>query len=234
MFAFYAASERVLHGKVALLASRFAALHEFNDLEVLYVGQSYGTAGERQAADRLQSHSTLQKILGEASRLHPDREIWLALIEFKDTLLASFDGRLGPEAEELDEGRIERVLTNEVSDAQKINFTEAALIRYFEPKYNSTFRNSFPSPAHASYTDCYEIDLNLVAVGLNTMPLGFRLYSDARPREWFHMITFPLHDSAERRSMLDLLMPDADASSKHQSKPTHEAESAADPPDSWI
>jgi hypothetical protein len=209
----FSGEQQILAGKSALLATAVPELHEHLDLEVLYVGQSFGQSGEREAPERLQSHSTLQKILSEASRLNPDREVWLALFHFEETLLASFDGRLGkdPAAVAADEGRIERALRTEVSEQQRINFTEAALIRFFEPRYNKMFRTNFPDPTHKTYRECYDLDLNMVCAELETEDLHLRLYSAAQPRAWRHFATFPLHDPAERRYMLDLLLPDQPA-----------------------
>lgn len=217
----FSGETQILAGKSALLAAAVPELREHLDLEVLYVGQSYGISGERQASERLQSHATLQKILGEASRLSPDREVWLALFHFEEMLLASFDGRLAQEPGALaaDEGRIERALLGEVSEQQRINFTEAALIRFFEPRYNKTFRTNFPDPSHKTYSECYDLDLNMVSVELETEDLRLRLYSSARERAWRHFAMFPLHDPAERRYMLDLLRPDPQLSQVPESTP---------------
>lgn len=208
-FSLYSGNEKILWGKTALLAANCSEMEDYLDLEVLYVGQSFGAQGEREAQERLQSHSTLQLILGEASRKQPDREIWLALFNFEEIQIASFDGRLVKEAGALaaDEGRIERFVAGSVSEQQKINFTEAALIRYFQPPYNKTFRTSFPSPAHKTYSECYDLDLNMVAVEMDTESVYSRLFSSSKPKSWIHIATFPLHDSSERRYMMDLLMP---------------------------
>lgn len=213
---FFSGPMMALGGKVALLADAFPELFDHLDLEVLYVGQSYGSVGDREAQQRLQSHTTLQQILGESSRRRPDREVWLALFHFEETLLATFDGRWAqePGAVEADEGRIERALTQQVSEQQRINFTEAALIRYFEPRFNKTFRSTFPSPAHTSYDECYQIDLNMISVEVETGDIRARLYSAARPPEWRHLAMFPLHDPKERKYMLDLLQPSEKANAR--------------------
>lgn len=58
--------------------------------KVLYVGQAYGTDGDRIAPDRLVAHSTLQRILAECPR---DRQIWLMLASLSDeNFLAEIDG----------------------------------------------------------------------------------------------------------------------------------------------
>lgn len=137
----------VYRGKTALFASVFvrpypAAL----DLEVLYVGQAYGPEGDRDPTQRLQAHSTLQKILGEASRLQPDKEVWLVLCEFAPLLFTFYDGPLAnthPERRNEDDERTNRMLAMDLPMQLQINFTEAALIRYFDPPFNKMFRKSF-------------------------------------------------------------------------------------------
>ena len=38
----------------------------------------------------------------------------------------------------------QRIIHTRVTQQQRINFTEAALIRYFEPPYNKIFKSQFP------------------------------------------------------------------------------------------
>lgn len=207
-FSFWSGQTEVCDGKVALFAATVVPeLQLYLDLEVLYIGQSYGASGERGAADRLESHSTLQKILGETCRIQPDSEVWLVMFHFQEFMLASFDGTMAniPGAQEADEGRIDRMLSNSISEQQQINFTEAALIRYFEPRFNEMFRKNFPNPAHKTYAECYSLDLNMVGVEIDTSDMRLRLHSKSRPAQWTHFATFPLHDPTERRYMFDLL-----------------------------
>lgn len=197
----------ISNGKVALMMA--LANYEFwdkLDLEVLYIGQAFGEAGERTADIRLASHSTLQQIYSEAIRKSPDYEIWLLLCSFDMQLLASFDGRsknIGTTNDEDDE-HIRDVLSTEINEQQIINFTEAALIRYFQPEYNVTYKETFPSPAHSTYSQCYDVDINMVIVEINTEELMFRLWSTATKPKWTHFGKFPLHSSAERKAMFDV------------------------------
>jgi len=65
----------------------------FSDYEVLYIGQSFGRNGDRNAMDRLKSHSTLQKILAETSHNDPDSEITLFMYAFEyEHILSCTDG----------------------------------------------------------------------------------------------------------------------------------------------
>ena len=177
------------------------------DTEVLYVGQAYGEGGSRVAPERLKTHSTLQGIYAEALRASPDTEIWIALWSFELMILTSFDSRF-PVATTLeqDDSHIANVLGKGISEQQQINFTEAALIRYFQPEYNTMFKESFPSPAHSTYAECYGLDLNTVNVELQCEPLGCRLWSNVVAPEWDHFVTFPLHSPEARKEMFDLLV----------------------------
>ncbi|WP_433991431.1 hypothetical protein U8527_12180 [Kordia algicida OT-1] len=79
--------------------SPFVQMYELNfdssflDMDVLYIGQSYGVDGARTAPDRLKEHSTLQGIYAEAISNNPDSEIWLALASFNQINVMMMDGR---------------------------------------------------------------------------------------------------------------------------------------------
>lgn len=195
-------------GKVAnLLAHVAPKLRNLLDTEVLYVGQSYGVEGSREAPARLAAHATLQGIYAEAIRRAPDKEVWMLLAQFEEVRLVSFDGRSKNYGTTMEQDRehFHAVMQSEVSEQQRINFTEAALIRYFRPPYNVIFKDSFPNPAHATYSECYAIDLNSIAVGIETENIGCRLWSGAVEPAWSHLATYNLHDPGERRGMFDLL-----------------------------
>jgi hypothetical protein len=177
------------------------------DLEVLYIGQAYGSDGSRTAVDRLQNHSTLQGIYAEAIRNSPDQEVWMVLCSFEPYLLASFDGRSKNYATTLhqDDAHIHQVISTAITEQQEINFTEAALIKYFQPEYNKVYKDSFPNPAHSTYSECYDVDLNMVSVEVQTEELRLKLWSEAAKPAWVHFCTFPLHSKQERQFMFDLL-----------------------------
>ena len=202
----------ISRGKCAALLTAFGSKYaDHLDLEILYVGQAYGSAGDRTAVERLKSHGTLQGIYAEAMRRSPDQDIWLLLITFQEPMLiSSFNGRdqNTEMTEEEDtahrENVLQRVFQQEITEQQKINFTEAALIRYFQPQYNTVYKDSFPNPAHVTYSECYDIDLNLVSVEVATSDLGTRLWSSAVAAAYTHLCVFPLHSRQERVAMFDL------------------------------
>ena len=195
----------IAKGKCALLLGEMGTKYYSHlDLEVLYVGQSYGKNGSRKASERLTSHSTLQKIYAEAIKNSPDQDIWLILCRFSQMLLSCFDGRNEFQATmKEDEEHFKKVLSAAITEQQQINFTEAALIRYFRPIYNKIYKDSFPNPAHSTYSECYDIDINMVCVELQTESIRGRLWSENSPANWIHFCKFPLHSREERKYMFD-------------------------------
>lgn len=199
-----------LRGYPAVLLQTFETeLCNYLDLLVLYIGQSYGVEGSRTAPERLQSHSTLQGIYSEAIKNNPDSEIWLILTSFDQFLLSSFDGRIKVSEEEYekDTEHLKRVTNTVLHDGLKeqqvINFTEAALIRYFQPPYNIEYKDTFPNPAHSTYSECYRLDINSISIELNTESIKCRLFSSAILPTIHHIKTFPLHSEDDRKGMFD-------------------------------
>ena len=179
------------------------------DFKVLYIGQSYGEEGARTAPDRLKSHSTMQSIFEEANKNNPDKDVMLGLFTFKQWLIMSFDGtmKLSDEEKANDQKHLENVTYNVlekgIKEQQEINFTEAALIRYFKPEYNDKFKETFPSPAHSTYSECYDIDINSISIEFLTQDLRCRFYSDEVKPNWEHFAFFNLHTYADRKGMFD-------------------------------
>ena len=177
-FIFYTKQhEKIFYGKSALL---WAFIKNDFKLEVLYIGQSYGKQGERTAPNRLLCHSTLQSIYADSICSHPDKEIWIILWHFEPLTICSFDGRhkVYEATFEQDKEHMYTVLNKLITEQQMINFTEAALIKYFKPFYNDKFKYNFPNQAHKTYAECYDIDLNAVIVELQTDEVFCKLWSE--------------------------------------------------------
>ena len=188
-------------------------LNEYNpdmDMEVLYIGQSFGIDGSRTSPDRLKQHSTLQKIYSEAIQNNPDCEIWICLMSFERIMISSFDG-INKYPEENHSKDLDRVssamykfVTNKLNEQQIINFTEASLIKYFKPEYNVMYKDKFPNPAHKSYSECYEIDINSVCFELETDVVYTRLYSKTMNPAFEHFGSFTMETRQKRISMFDI------------------------------
>ncbi|MEC1664506.1 hypothetical protein [Bacillus halotolerans] len=180
------------------------------DTEILYIGQSYGSNGERTAIDRLKSHSTLQKIQSELLFEGAERDLALLLLEFTPKLLSSFDGRTQnyEKSPEEDINHLQEVVGNPPLKLNKqiINITEAALINYFKPYYNDKFKDNFPDVEHKGYKQYYDLDYNAVSVELDPDSINLRLYSKERSYKIFESIKYSLHPENIRKSMFDIFL----------------------------
>lgn len=201
--------EIVSGGKVSFFYNQLLKMeniyHNSLNLKVLYIGQAFGENGERLASDRLINHSTLQKIYSDTMYKSPDREIWLILMEFEPYLISAggkgFENNSSLGDAETEE-HLFNLLTTPVDPDQEITFTEAALIRYFQPIYNKEYKTSFPKDTHSSYHQCYQLDVNSVAFELQTKSdLFTMLYTDEIEPSFYHIKHFPLYSEKERSDM---------------------------------
>jgi hypothetical protein len=174
------------------------AEQRFRELEVLYVGQAYA-GGNRSAIERLRSHSTLQKILADTQHSSPDDELILLAFEYR--VISFFDG-INKTAirDERDSKRFLSIFDNPLTEHQQICLAEAGLIRYFQPQYNTIYKESFPAEDQKLLDQCYELDFSALIVEIDTEDLGFGLYSSAIPMDNHHIAKFDLVDPKERRS----------------------------------
>lgn len=184
---------------------------DFFDLEVLYIGQSYGVDGARTAPDRLKNHSTLQGIYAEAISNNPDSEIVLGLASFTEINLTVMNGfhKFTDEEKQADIDRstslFKKLITEGMNEQQKINFTEASLIRYFQPPYNKIYKGSFPNPAHKTYSECYDLDINSVGFEMQTEEMiNCQIYSETITKKPVHYVSYPLHSAEDRKSIFDI------------------------------
>lgn len=178
--------------------------------ELLYIGQSYGKKGERKVSDRLKNHSTLQKIYSEISQKNPDKEIWLNLLSFEQTIYTSFDDlSRTSKRQENDVKNVSTVMSKfvnkELNEKEIINFTEAALIKYFKPKYNIMYKDIFPSLDHKSYKEAIELDINSVAFQLDTECINLKLYTEAVQPNFSNMVSYTFKSEQSRKNLFDML-----------------------------
>jgi hypothetical protein len=88
----------------------------------------------------------------------------------------------------------------EITPEQQVTLAEAALIRYFEPKYNKEYKDTFPTKRHSSYDECYKLDLNAISIEIDGF---YYLYSDKVASSIRHSETFNLNTDEERRTLFD-------------------------------
>lgn len=169
------------------------------DLKVLYIGQAFGEDGSRNALDRLRKHETLQKIalsgVPEGYRL---TVLMLAIQPATSTITV-----LNPRAADRSQGaeRIRKGLDKlfGTDEAERTTLYEAALIRYFQPPFNTIFKNSFPSTNLKVLADCYDKDFAAVVAEISIDALPWTLFSDSVAHRPSHIAKFDLHDDEARR-----------------------------------
>jgi hypothetical protein len=210
-FHIYENEERIFSAKSSLLYFMLKEKYsEEMNSEILYIGQSFGKNGERQAPKRLKNHSTLQKIYSTAIQNNPDKEIWIILLSFERSLFTTFDAKnksIKNQAEDLKKAcKIMNMFNqNELNEKEITNFTEASLIKYFQPEYNVTYKESFPNPAHVSYKECYDLDVNSVAFQLETDTIKTKLFTKKVKPNFNNIGTFTLENKEERKSLFDFI-----------------------------
>lgn len=191
------------------------------DLEVVYVGMSYGD-GNRSAKDRLKSHSTLQQVLADMSADEPDSEALLLLVQYAPPFsVISIDGRDKSLRVEKDRDVIKDLRRQQqlIDGKTEIALAEAGLIKYFRPRYNDKYKNNFPDKAHVVTKSLYSIDFIAFAVELNTEDINVRLYSGCRPPGFHHIANYDLHDPQTRKSFFNLLESSSSYSAESFSGP---------------
>lgn len=174
---------------------------ELNALEVLYVGQSFGD-GDRSAFERLRSHSTLQKILADVQANYPDDEVYVLTFEYDHyRILTMMNGMVvAQKSDDEDSARFYSIIENPLSAHQQICLVEAALIRYFGPRYNAIYKDSFPSRSHKILSGCYFLDFSALVVEIDTEELYFSLYSDHAVANQHHICQIDLVADEKRQS----------------------------------
>lgn len=58
-------------------------------------------------------------------------------------------------------------MNSELKENQIINVAEAAIINYFNPKYNTNFIDNFPNINHKGYKQYYDLDYNSISVKID-------------------------------------------------------------------
>jgi hypothetical protein len=175
--------------------------------DVLYIGQAYGKAGERAALDRLAKHETLQKISLQVGA-PPDKQLTVLLLEVisANRMVTMFN----PFAKDLSNGkeRIEAGIDKlyGTTEKERVALYEASLIRYFQPRYNKDFKDSFPSTDLKVLKDCYDKDFSSLVAEINFDDLPWDLKSEQVPAAQYHIAKHSLH-TAEERSMFFSQLP---------------------------
>ncbi|WP_148662252.1 hypothetical protein [Paraburkholderia phytofirmans] len=132
---------RLCASNLLVSCARSTLTQEDRDLMVLYVGQAIGRSTRRSALDRLWCHSTLQRVLAEASTYDPNTEVLLLLYRFDDaSTIVSTGGDLTADSQAShseDLAHLDRLHKWQLTQRAKVALAEAGLIRHFQPQFNA-------------------------------------------------------------------------------------------------
>ncbi len=172
---------------------------ELRDIEVLYIGQAFGD-GTRNAFDRLKNHSTLQKILAQAQYESPEYEVQILTFEYAPyRIIYSMDGKAENVISDYrDMDRFRSITNNHLSEREQVCLAEAALIRYFQPRYNEIYKDNFPCDKHKILESCYDLDFSGLIVEINTEELRYYLFSPTVKPNYHHICQVDLLDPEKR------------------------------------
>lgn len=171
---------------------------------ILYIGQAFGKSGSRNALERLRSHEKLQQIaLTGCVPKHFTLTVLLLELEVDTGMALMFN----PRAEQTDPSN-ERVMNGfsnleSTTEAEKTTLYEASLIRYFKPKLNTEFKDSFPSTNMKVLAGCYEKDMSAIIAKLHIDSV-FKISSDTVPQKQMHWIQHDLHTTEDRKVFFSL------------------------------
>lgn len=177
---------------------------EHQDLEVIYIGQSYGK-GKSTAIQRLSAHSTLQRILSDLSEDEPHMEIIIALYKFEFSRnVFNMDNKSDSSISDKDDDiHYQKVIDAKFSRELKISLAEAFLIKHFKPSYNIIYKQDFPSKDHKILNKIYNLDILSLIVEINSDEFDVNIYSSNTKRKNHHIINTNLQSHEARKCFIE-------------------------------
>ncbi|UXX77785.1 hypothetical protein N7E81_10425 [Reichenbachiella carrageenanivorans] len=176
------------------------------DYEILYIGKSYGTDGNRNSLDRLVNHETYQQILTDSMNDHPDKEVFVLIGNFAQKyFMVSLPYEQYPENdnEEMQQHFFNNSGLN-ISESQLISVTEGMLIRYFSPEYNEKFKEIFPSKSHVSYSKLFDMNVRALALEVITGHEQTNFFTNKTGRLKKHFQNFELVKTDGRFNIFEI------------------------------
>ncbi|GAC1381329.1 MAG: hypothetical protein NVSMB48_09080 [Marmoricola sp.] len=174
--------------------------------EILYVGQAFGSAGERTAWDRIQKHETLQRILADQL---PDAQVWLTMAAIIDVQLVSetspTQGAMSGEDDHEHIQQIYDAFHNEgFREREAVALAEAGLIRGWQPEYNDRLKHTFPARKQVSLETARELDLHGLVVEWQSTQLPAFYWSGDQGGKKLYFFGYKVHVEADRAMTLTL------------------------------
>jgi len=170
------------------------------DFSIQYIGQAYGTDGSRAALDRLGKHETLQKMAITGAPEGYQLQVLLIEVYSATEVLTKINSFVGDRNsyDKQYRAREEKILGT--TAVERIALYEASLIRYFKPKYNVLFKDSFPSTNHKILLDCYEKEFCQIAAEFTFDDMPITLSSPTIHPAETHFVLYDLQTAKKRKA----------------------------------
>jgi hypothetical protein len=197
------------HENIQFDPNRFNFIRS-TDLEVVYVGQAFGSEGNRTAYDRLKNHETLFEVYADIVHKNPSLEPWIIIIPFDKQQIVS---ELSPNKSIFEFGPDEMLRRHRQGQSMdlrtRVSYTEAALIHYFQPDYNEKFKDKFPRQSHQYYHHLYSMPIEQAAVAILTnASLKCRFFSKAVKPKYQHFYSQMFNQYIDRKNFFFSLFDD--------------------------
>jgi len=193
---------------VNMLISNFVHLlegtpEEVSNHEILYIGK--GTADC--AVDRLNGHTTLEKILADVLRDEPNKEVVILIYNFEIKKSVISNSKIGQSAEirgDAAKKHFIKVAEYKPTIDEQTKIAEALLIDYFSTsKYNTHFSGGLFLKA-GIFDNIRDADFDALVVELNNENIGcLNLFSNKISPNYFHHAWLDIRKLEGRISVFD-------------------------------
>jgi hypothetical protein len=175
-----------------------------SDLEVIYVGQSFGNL-----KTRIAKHEKIKDVALQIIEDSSNEEVIVICLAYgaSDNVFGFITPSSHPQVDSKSLNDLQKKAAKRVSAQQQVTLYEASLINYFQPVYNTEYKESFISRGFTSYDQIYQTDFHYVSATL-VIPDDFqtRIWSQHVSQPAFiHSAYFPLETQEQKKSLFQFL-----------------------------
>jgi hypothetical protein len=176
-----------------------------SDLEVVYIGQSFGNMNTRIA-----KHEKIKEVALRVIDDSSNEEVIVICVDCaaNDNVFGVISTESRPDVSAGWMNRLQKKAAKRISAQQLVTLYESSLISYFKPFYNTEYKESFISRGFKSYDQIYNADFHYVSASI-AMPEEFktRIWSQHVSQPAFtHSDYFPLETQEQKKSLFEFLL----------------------------
>lgn len=180
------------------------------DLEVVYIGQSFGRTKKKHIDKRLTNHEKIQEVSNRIISEGTSEEVLIVGLNYKVAtpgILTVRQGTAKPDVSFKKMVELRKKAKKRMRESQEITLYEAGLISYFRPYLNTEYtKHKFPDLGYSSYEEIFNLDFDYSTAEINTLPLLVRLYSAHVPsRQHGHLNKFALNTNDQKKDFFQFL-----------------------------